>query len=118
MANSFRKFQANFAEIDFSKEIVLPEPRKERAAPKRSDLPCPRLASDIMEAVQSQVSGKWYESKSALRAEYKATGHIEKGNDRRPPWKMPRSSRKEIRDTVAKARARVERGERSLYKGK
>jgi hypothetical protein len=65
--SSFRAFQNNFAAIDFSKEIVLPEPKAERPAPKRSDLPCPRLASDIMDPVQSQVSGKMYDSKSALR---------------------------------------------------
>jgi len=115
---SFRAFQANFASIDFSKEIVLPEPKPDRLAPPRSDLPCPQVLSDCMGAVQSQVTGKWYESKSALRAEYKATGHIEKGNDKRPPWKMPRTPRAVIRDTVRKAVARVERGERNIHKGK
>jgi hypothetical protein len=119
VANSFRKFQENFAAIDFSKEIVLPEPKRERLPPARSDLPCPRLASDNLDQpVQCQATGVWHDSKSALRKGYKAAGVIEKGNDRRPPWKMPRSSRKEIRDTVAKARARVERGERNIYKGK
>lgn len=116
--SSFRAFQSNFSSIDFSKEIVLPEPKTERLEPKRSDLPCPRLASDIMEPVQSQVSGNMFDSKSALRAEYRATGHIEKGNDKRPPWKMPRTPRAVIRETVRKAAARVERGERSLHKGK
>lgn len=115
---NFRAFQANFAAIDFSKDIVLPEPKAALPPIQRSDLPCPRLASDIMEPVQSQVTGKFYESKSALRAEYKATGHIEKGNDKRPPWKMPRTPRAQIRDTVRKATARVERGERNIHKGK
>lgn len=116
--SGFRAFQANFNAIDFSKEIVLLEPKAERLEPKRSDLPCPRLASDIMEPVQSQVSGRFYDSKSALRAEYRATGHIEKGNDKRPPWKMPRTPREKIRETVRKAAARVERGERNIHKGK
>jgi hypothetical protein len=116
--SSFRAFQNNFAAIDFSKEIVLPEPRLEMPAAPRSDLPCPRVLSDTMDAVQSQVTGKFYESKSALRAEYRATGHIEKGNDKRPPWKMPRTPRAVIRDTVRKAAARVERGERNIHKGK
>lgn len=94
-------------------------PEKVRPGPgPRSDLPCPQVLSDQMDAVQSQVSGKFYESKAALRAEYRATGHIEKGNDRRAPWKMPRTSRSEIRETVRKARARVERGERNLFRGK
>jgi hypothetical protein len=116
--SSFRAFQANFALIDFSREIVLPEPKAERPVAPRSDLACPRVLSDHMEAVQSQVSGEWYESKSALRAEYRATGHIEKGNDRRPPWKMPRTPREVVRETVRKARARVDRGERNIHKGK
>lgn len=112
-----RAYAENFAGIDFSKEITLPT-KAERPVAPRSDLPCPRIASDCMEAVQSQVSGKWYESKSALRAEYKATGHIEKGNDKRAPWKMPRTSPAQVRETVRKARARVERGERNIHKGK
>ncbi len=115
---SYRAFQMNFAGIDFSKEIVLPEPKAERPIPKRSDLPAPQVISDAMGAVQSQVSGKFYESKAALRAEYRATGHIEKGNDKRPPWKMPRTPRHVIRETVRKAVARVERGERNIHKGK
>lgn len=118
MSSNFRAFQVNFASIDFSQEIVLPEPKAERPAPKRSDLPCPGVMSDQMDPVQSMVSGKMHDSKSALRAEYRVTGHIEKGNDKRPPWKMPRSSRAEIRGVVEKARARVERGERNIHKGK
>src|SRR5258707_804696 len=111
------RYSQNWHDIDFSRDIPAPH-KVERPLPPRSDLPCPRIASDCMEAVQSQVSGKVYESKSALRAEYKATGHIEKGNDRRPAWKMPRTPRAVIRDTMQKAAARVERGERSLHKEK
>jgi hypothetical protein len=111
-----RAYAENFAEIDFSKDLSMPA--KVRQAPPRSDLPCPQVLSDAMDAVQSQVTGKFYESKSALRAEYKATGHIEKGNDKRPPWKMPRTSPAVIRDSVRKAAARVERGERNIHKGK
>lgn len=112
-----RAYSSNFALIDFSKEIAAPE-RLDPGLPARSDLPCPQVLSDTMDAVQSQVTGKMYESKSALRAEYRATGHIEKGNDKRPPWKMPRTPRAVIRESVRKAAARVERGERSMHKGK
>ncbi len=111
------RFAENFAAIDFSREIAVPE-RVRPGPAKRSDLPCPRVMSDCMDAVQSQVTGKFYESKSALRAEYRATGHIEKGNDKRAPWKMPRTSRAEVRDTIRRAKARVERGERNIHKGK
>lgn len=109
-------YRDNFGAIDFSKEIIAPV--KARHAPKRSDLPIPMVISDEMTAVQSQVSGKFYDSKAALRAEYRATGHIEIGNDKRPPFKKPRVTRAEVKKTVQKAAARVERGERNLFPGK
>ena len=112
------RYSENFSAIDFSKEIVLDQPKSELPAPKRSDLPAPRLASDHMDPVQCQATGVWHDSKSALRAGYKAAGVIEKGNDRRPPWKMPRTPRAVIRESVRKAAARVERGERNIHKGK
>lgn len=110
-------YSANFAAIDFSKEIPAPVRVRPGPAP-RSDLPCPQVLSDHMEPVQSQATGVWHDSKAAIRAEYRATGHIEKGNDKRAPWKMPRTPRTVIRDAVRKAAARVERGERNLFKGK
>jgi hypothetical protein len=111
-------YRDNFALIDFSKEIVAPE--KPRHEPKRSELPCPRIASDIMPPVQSQVDGKIYDSKSAIRRSYKATGHEEIGNDpaRLRPFVRPKTDRKVIKETVERARARVERGERNIHKGK
>lgn len=109
-------YRENFALIDFSKDIASPP--KRRVEPKRSDLPMPMVISDDMPAVQSQVSGKFYESKAALRAEYRATGHIEIGNDKRPPFRKPRVSRAEVKKVVQKAAARVERGERNLFPGK
>lgn len=113
-----RAYSENFSQIDFSREIVLSEPKALRPEPKRSDLPCPRVMSDIMDPVQCQATGVIHTSKSALRAGYKAAGVIEKGNDKRAPWKMPRTPRHVIRDAVRKAAARVERGERNIHKGK
>lgn len=109
-------YRANFALIDFSKEI--PAPVKERPVPKRSDLPMPMVITDVMEPVQSQETGLVYDSKSALRAEYRAYGNIEVGNDKRAPFKKPRVTRDEIKKVVQKAAARVERGERNIHKGK
>ena len=54
-----------------------PEHQVERAA--RSHLSAPMLIRDGMDALQSQVSGKFYESKSAMRAEYKQHGVVEMG---------------------------------------
>lgn len=57
-------YSDNFRLIDFSNEITIP-PKRERAA--RSQLPCPRIASDVMDPVQSQRDGRMDDSKSALR---------------------------------------------------
>lgn len=112
-------YSQNFKLIDFSKEIVIPV-KRERLPPARSDLPAPRIASDIMEPVQSQLDGKLYDSKSALRSTYRQAGVIEIGNDpaRNQPFERPKTPRKEIKNVVDRARARVERGERNLFKGK
>jgi hypothetical protein len=109
-------YRDNFKLIDFSKEIVVE--RKPRPEPKRSDMPCPRIASDIMAPVQSQVDGKMYDSKSAIRASYRATGHIEVGNDpaRLKPFEAPKTDRRVIKQTVEKAIARFNRGERVTKK--
>lgn len=106
-------YRENYKLIDFSKDIVI-QP-KARPLPKRSSLPCPRIASDIMEPVQSQLDGKIYESKSALRATYRAAGVIEVGND---PARLRPRAKKPIDDTavanaVDKAEARFNRGERA-----
>ena len=54
-----------------------PEHQIERAA--RSHLAAPMLIRDGMDALQSQVTGKFYDSKSSLRAEYRAHGVTEMG---------------------------------------
>ncbi|TJV21086.1 MAG: hypothetical protein E5Y04_28695 [Mesorhizobium sp.] len=86
----------------------------ETAKPKRSALPAPMINSDTMSEVQSMHDGKFYTSKSALRATYRAAGLEEVGNDpaRLRPRKRPKVDRKAIRDTVEKAAARFDRGER------
>lgn len=106
-------YRENFKLIDWSKP--LPElPRKPWTPPARSDLPCPLIMSDVMEPVQSQATGKMYDSKSAIRAEYKRLGMVEIGNDpaRFKPRQRKKTDRREIKDTVEKAAARFKRGER------
>ncbi|WKA31602.1 hypothetical protein [Bradyrhizobium roseum] len=109
----------NYRLIDFSREITAP-PKRQRLPPARSDLPCPRLASDVMAPVQSQLDGRIYDSKSALRATYRAAGVIEVGNDpaRLRPFKRKPIDEKAVNESVEKAAARVERGERNLFPGK
>ena len=84
---------------------------------KRSDLPCPSLASDHMVPVQSMLDGRIYDSKSALRATYRAAGVIEVGNDpaRLKPRPKPKTNERAVRDTVEKAAARYARGERATF---
>lgn len=114
------RYSENFMAIDFSREIPRPAKQFERPGPKRSDLPCPRLTSDVMEPVQSQVDGQMYDSKSAIRQHYRESGVIEVGNDpaRLKPFQKPKVDRAGVKASVEKARARFNRGERNIYKGR
>lgn len=82
--------------------------------PKRGDIPTPMVISDHMAPVQSMASGKMYDSKSAIRAEYKAMGMIEVGNDpaRLKPKARVEPDRKSIRESVKKAAAQWNGGVR------
>jgi hypothetical protein len=73
----------------------------------RSKLPFPMVRSDYLPDVKSMVSGKHYDSKSALRAEYRAKGYIEVGNESFKDPPKPKPDRKAIRNTVGKALNRV-----------
>jgi hypothetical protein len=79
--------------------------------PKTSHLPSPMIIGDTMEAVQSMLDGKMYESKSALRRTYKQAGVNEVGNDSSimnpKPKKKPKPNMKAIGDSVEKAFARA-----------
>ncbi len=84
-------------------------------APKRSRLSCPLIMGDSMEPVQSMLDGKMYDSKSALRATYRAAGVVEVGNDpaRLRPRQRPKIDRKAVKDSLDRAAARFNRGERA-----
>lgn len=72
--------------------------------PKRSHLPTPMIATDTMEATQHPCDGRFYTSKSRFRAETRAHGCIEVGND--PARLRPKSKTKP--DTTSN-RAALER---------
>ena len=94
---------------------LLPEePIKPEIPVARSDLPAPRIMSDAMAPVQSMLDGKYYDSKSALRATYRANNCIEVGNDpqRFAPRKKKPIDRKAVKTTLDIATARFNRGER------
>jgi hypothetical protein len=80
-----------------------------------SDLPvCRQFISDSLEGlgglngVQSMADGKFYTSKAKMRAEYRARGLTEMGNDKPREFKKPKPDRKAIRDAVKRATWQVE----------
>ena len=75
----------------------------------RSDVAGPIVIRDGMDAIQSMADGKWYESKSAMRREYKARGYQELGNDAPREARGP-SKPKVTRDDVGRALAKVKAG--------
>lgn len=64
------------------------------------------IIRDDMPPIQSMASGKTYDSKSAIRAEYKARGLVEVGNDM-PDVKQPerpKITKEEIGAAIQKVR--------------
>lgn len=71
-------------------------------------LAAPRHISDGMSAVQSMTNGLWYDSKSALRSEYKRAGVTEVGNEKLTPPKPDKAKAKKDRQaTIGKALSRA-----------
>lgn len=101
-----------WVQLEEGRSVYRPVPSMPE--PKRSHLSAPMINSDTMSEVQSMHDGKFYTSKSALRATYRAAGLEEVGNDpaRLRPRKRPKIDRRAIRTTVEKAAARFNRGER------
>ena len=82
----------------------------------RADYACPAVITDSMPPVQSQLDGKMYDSKSALRRTYRQAGVIEVGNDpqrfKKTVRERAKPDRKAIKNAVDRAIARYNRGER------
>jgi hypothetical protein len=75
-----------------------------RPAASRSALPAPHLLRDDMPPVQSMATGRIYDSKSAIRAEYKRLNLVEVGNDiPTTPPPRPRPQREDVRAAVGRA---------------
>jgi len=100
-------YKANYHLIDWSKPLDVERRQRERGP--RSSLPFPMVLSDTMEPVQSQLDGRYYDSKSRLRATYKNAGVIEIGTDaarfKKPKKKRP--DRKAIRESIERAKAKL-----------
>jgi hypothetical protein len=84
---------------------------EERAFQRRAsqgDLCAPRILRDDMgKHVQSMTNGRYYDSKSELRKEYRRAGVIEVGND--VPMKRPAPSRDERERAKKERKAAVGR---------
>ena len=73
----------------------------------RSTLPGPMIQTDTMSPVKSMTNGQIYDSKSALRSEYKRAGVTEIGNEKLKPYTIPRPKKKDVQATVEKALSRA-----------
>lgn len=112
-----KAYKDNYNAIDWSD--FKPTRRWRHSIPKaRSDFPLPLMINDSFdEPVQSQADGKFYTSKAALRATYRADGnpqgieYIEVGNERPKRVEPPEPTDKELIDIWDKAEAQVARGE-------
>jgi len=75
--------------------------------PSQGQLCAPRILRDDMRPVQSMTNGKFYDSKSEIRKEYRRAGVIEVGND--VPTKKTEPSRDEKRRAKEARKASVGR---------
>lgn len=85
----------------------------------RSDFPSPMVISDTLDQpLKSMADGKYYTSKSALRATYKPSGnpqgnsYVEVGNEVQPITAGPKIDNKKIDESLQRAMARYSAGER------
>ena len=97
------KYKAQYDDIDWSKPLPEPEPRKEFVS-KRAPLATPMVIGDVMPLTE-HIDGRKYDSKAAFRAVTKANGCIEVGNDpaRLRPTPKPKPDRKAIKEAVQRA---------------
>lgn len=82
----------------------------------RSDFPTPYMRLDRIEPVRSQADGKMYDSLSALRSTYKASGnpqgkdYIEVGNEDMTKFTPPKRDDAKAIETIHRAEADVVAG--------
>lgn len=75
--------------------------------PNQGELAAPRILRDGMKPVQSMTNGKYYDSKSEIRKEYRRAGVEEVGNE--VPMKKAEPSRDEKRRAKEARKASVGR---------
>lgn len=89
----------------------LDEPWPHNCMPERiwtrSELSGPMIIKDCMEPVKSMLDGKMYDSKRRLRQTYREAGVTEVGGEKIKPFKKPRPSKTQIRESVDRAFSRA-----------
>lgn len=75
------------------------------------------IRDDLPVARQSQATGTWHESKRGIRATYQPSGnpegklYQELGNDKQPAFKPALPDKRKIRESMEKAKAKLNNGE-------
>lgn len=77
--------------------------------PRRQTFAAPMVQTDTMKPVQSMTNGLWYDSKSAIRKEYRRAGVVEVGNEtpKPPPQPDKAALRKARQASIGKALSRT-----------
>lgn len=109
--NPDQAYRDNFKLIDWSVPIETVKP--ERPKGPWGDVACPTFISDHMEPTQSMADGKVYDSKRAMSAATRRAGCIEIGNEKIPPRQRQTVTKREVKDSLERAQARWNRGERA-----
>lgn len=99
---------------DFHDVHDWPDNHREWVPDNRNwELAAPSVINDNLDYVQSQADGKRYTSKRKLRAEYKARGVVEVGNENPGAHRKTldkKQHKAEVRDKLGKALSQVKQG--------
>lgn len=98
-------YKENYNLIQWGPDLV--QPKKEKIAPKRSDLPAPMIQSDTMDPLMHHGAGKILDSKSAFRKKTKELGLVEYGTEMPKIPKPKRLSKEERKKDIAQAIAQL-----------
>jgi hypothetical protein len=104
---------SNFVWIDLGNGRQGLRRVREQEPDNRSHLAAPQVISDSMPPLQSMADGRIYDSKSAMSATTRRMGFTELGNEKLPPRERPKIDRQHVKQTIERATARFERGERA-----
>lgn len=104
---------SNFVWIDLGNGRQGLRKVREQEPDNRSHLPAPQVISDYMPPTQSMADGRIYDSKSGISAATRRAGLRELGTDKLPPRSRPKIDRHQVKETIERATARFERGERA-----